>query len=116
MGYYQEVNSRHYGNLPHDWLSRVQPNAPRQLTSDEIKHLEWVLMAYIKNRAGALAATPWHDKERGLIDGLEAIDRAAAALLSAVDKSVPATSYYIYGSAWSRLESLILSVTIFTRN
>ncbi|PZR80369.1 MAG: hypothetical protein DLM68_19680 [Hyphomicrobiales bacterium] len=95
MGYYQEVNLRPYGNLSHDWLSKLEPYAPRQITGDFIKRLEWVLINYIKNRAGTLAATPWHDKERGLIDGLEAINTAVRALLSAVDKSVPATSYIL---------------------
>jgi len=95
VGYCRKVNSRPYGNLSHDWLSKIEPHAPRPITGDFIKRLEWVLIDYIRNRAGTLAAIPWHDKERELIDGLEAINIAAAASLSAVDRAVPATSYIL---------------------
>ncbi len=101
VGYIQMVNSRPYGNLSHDWLSKIEPYAPRPITGGLTKHLEWILTDYLKKRAGELNANPWHDKERGLIDGVTAIKTAAAALLSAVDKAVPVTDYI-----WQRLEQI----------
>ncbi|MBI1867077.1 MAG: hypothetical protein HYS06_02060 [Methylocystis sp.] len=100
-GYCRAINGRPYGSLAADWLSRIESHARTPISHDLRKVLELVLTNYIRDRAGELAAIPWRDKDRGLFDGLEAIDRAARALLAAADKAGPATGYI-----WQRLEQI----------
>jgi hypothetical protein len=100
-GHYRAINGRPYGGLSPDWLSKLEPYAPVSITDDFGRRLETILTNYIRDRAGELAGIPWRDKDRGLFDGVEAIESAAGALLSAIDKAVPATTYI-----WQRLEQI----------
>ncbi|MCC3246769.1 hypothetical protein LG047_15830 [Methylocystis sp. WRRC1] len=94
IGTFRDVNGVMIGQIKPDWRL-LEAHARAAIANEQRQLIEDILLTFAQERAGEIGAMPWTDRDKGLIDCAQDIDIAAKALLAAIDKAAPATTYIL---------------------